>query len=447
MHRFIPNTENDIKEMLEVIGVKSVDDLFIDIPEEYRLKNELNIQDGMSEIELRRHMMNLGNKNKSVDELTCFLGAGAYDHYKPSVINSLVSRSEFYTAYTPYQPEISQGTLKAIFEYQTMMSELTGMYASNASLYDGQTAVVEAAIMAVASKRKCGTVLVSKSVHPESRKALKTYLEHQNVKIVEIEINDGVTDTKDLSEKINKDVAAVIVQSPNFFGIIEDIEPIEEVTHSTKSILIQSVDPMSLGILKNPGELGVDIAVGDAQCFGNPLNFGGPYLGFISTTKKLFRKLPGRIVGQSVDTEGKRAFVLTLQAREQHIRRERATSNICSNQGLNALIATIYLSVMGKEGIKEVGMQCINKANYAIEKITESGKYSLLFNKPVFKEFVIKGDTEINDVNKRLLSDNILGGYDLSKDYSELLNSSLYAVTEKRTKEDIDKLSEILEVI
>jgi glycine dehydrogenase subunit 1 len=447
MHKFIPNTKNDIKEMLEVIGVKSIDDLFADIPEEFRLKNELNIKDGISEIELRKHIMKISNKNKSVDELTCFLGAGAYDHYKPSVINSLISRSEFYTAYTPYQPEISQGTLKAIFEYQTMMSELTGMYASNASLYDGQTAVVEAAIMAVVSKKKCETVLVSKSVHPETIKVLKTYLLHQNINIVEIELNDGVTNVKDLEEKISKDVAAVIVQSPNFFGIIEDIEPIEKVTHSLKSILIQSVDPMSLGILKNPGELGVDIAVGDAQCFGNPLNFGGPYLGFISTTKKLFRKLPGRIVGESVDKDGIRAFVLTLQAREQHIRRERATSNICSNQGLNVLIATIYLSTMGKEGVKEVGIQCINKANYAIGKITKSGKYSLLFNKPVFKEFAIKGNTEIKLLNEKLLNEDILGGYDLSKDYDELKNVSLYAVTEKRTKEDIDKLSEILEVI
>jgi len=447
MHKFIPNTKNDILEMLEVIGVKDVNDLFLDIPEEFRLTNELDLQSGMSEIELRKHIFNVANKNKSIDELTCFLGAGAYDHYKPSVINAIASRSEFYTAYTPYQPEISQGTLRIIFEYQTMMSGLTGMYAANASLYDGQTAVVESAIMAIQSKRKCDTILVSKSVHPESRKVLKTYLSHQNINIVEIEMNDGVTDLEDLKGKLDKDVAGVIVQSPNFFGIIEDIEPIVEATHANKSILIQSVDPMSLGILKSPGEMGVDIAVGDAQCFGNPINFGGPYLGFIATTKKLLRKIPGRIVGESADKDGKRAFVLTLQAREQHIRRERATSNICSNQGLNALLATVYLSTIGKEGFKEVGMQCINKANYAIKKVTESGKYALKFNKPVFKEFAIEGKNDVAEINEKLLNENILGGYDLSKEYEELNKVSLYAVTEKRTKEDIDTLSEILEVI
>ncbi|MEA1974677.1 MAG: aminomethyl-transferring glycine dehydrogenase subunit GcvPA [Bacillota bacterium] len=447
MHKFIPNTKNDIKEMLEVIGASSIDDLFLDIPEKFRFNRELNIPDEMSEIELRKHIQEIASKNKSVDELTCFLGAGAYDHYKPSVVKTIMSRSEFYTAYTPYQPEISQGTLRVIFEYQTMMSELTGMFAANASLYDGQTAVVEAAIMAIQSKKKRGTILVSKSVHPESRKVLKTYLEHQNINIVEVELNDGVTDINNLKEKINKDVAGIIVQSPNFFGIVEDIEPIEKVTHENKSILIQSVDPMSLGILKNPGELGVDIAVGDAQCFGNPLNFGGPYLGFIATTKKLLRKIPGRIVGESVDKDGKRAFVLTLQAREQHIRRERATSNICSNQGLNVLIAAVYLSTLGKVGIKEVGIQCINKANYAMGKITESGKYSIKFNKPVFKEFAIEGNNEVSSINDKLLKENILGGYDLGKDYKEFDKVSLYAVTEKRTKKDIDTLSEILEVI
>lgn len=447
MHKYISATNDDRKEMLKTIGVDSIDDLFADIPKEFQLKEALNINESMSEIEVRNHIKKLANKNISAEELTCFLGAGTYDHYKPSIINALVSRSEFYTAYTPYQPEISQGTLKAIFEYQTMISELTGMYASNASVYDVHTAAAEAAIMAVAQMRKRETILVSETVHPETRQVLKTYLEHQGINIKEIGSVNGVTNVDELEENMSKDVAAVIVQSPNFFGIIEDIEPIEKVTHSKKSVLIQSVDPMSLGILKNPGEYGVDIAVGDAQCFGNSMNFGGPHLGFIATNKKLVRKIPGRIVGQTEDAEGKRTFVLTLQAREQHIRRERAISNICSNQALNALMTTIYLSVIGKNGLKEIGMQCINKAHYAIEEITKSGKYSLAFDQPIFKEFAIKGEKSVDEINKNLLENKILGGYKLEKYYNDLSNTSLYAVTEKRTKEDIDKLVQQLEVI
>jgi len=447
MHKFIPNTIEDKNKMLKAIGVESIDALFTEIPEEFRLRRDLDLPDQMAEMELRRHMSGLGKKNQSIDDLTCFLGAGAYDHYIPSVVKNLASRSEFYTAYTPYQPEISQGTLRVIFEYQTMIADLTGLYASNASLYDGQTAVVEGAIMAVAKMRKRETVLVSKSVHPETRKVLKTYLEHQDIKVIEVGLDNGVTDINDLKDKMSKDVATVIVQSPNFFGIIEDVEPLVEVAHEEKSIFMQSVDPMSLGILKSPGKLGVDIAVGDAQCFGNGLNFGGPYLGFIATTKKLFRKLPGRIVGQTADAEGKRAYVLTLQAREQHIRRERATSNICSNQALNALMATVYLSTVGKQGLKEIALQCIHKTNYAIEKITALEGYELLFDQPVFKEFAIKGQSDVQKIKDKLLDEGILGGYSLATEYDAFKNSALYAVTEKRTKEEIDKLAEVLEVI
>lgn len=447
MHKFIPNTNEDKNKMLETIGVESIEELFAEIPEEFRLGRDLDLPDQMAEMELRKHMRDLGKKNQSTDDLTCFLGAGAYDHYIPSVVKNLASRGEFYTAYTPYQPEISQGTLRVIFEYQTMIAELTGLYASNASLYDGQTAVVEGAIMAVAKMRKRETVLVSESVHPETRKVLKTYLEHQDIKVIEVGLDNGVTDINDLKEKMSKDVATVIVQSPNFFGIIEDVEPLVEVAHEQKSIFMQSVDPMSLGILKSPGEMGVDIAVGDAQCFGNGLNFGGPYLGFIATTDKLFRKLPGRIVGETTDEEGKRAYVLTLQAREQHIRRERATSNICSNQALNALMATIYLSTVGKQGLKEIALQCINKTNYAIEKITAIDGYELLFDQPVFKEFAIKGTSDVQKIKDKLLEEGILGSYSLETEYNTFKNSALYAVTEKRTKEEIDKLAEVLEVI
>lgn len=447
MHKFIPNSKHDKKEMLDVIGVDSIEDLFAEIPEKVRLKESLNLPRQMSEIQLRNHIKQLSKKNQSTDELVCFLGAGAYDHYIPSVVKNLTSRSEFYTSYTPYQPEISQGTLRGIFEFQTMITELTGLYASNASLYDGQTAVVEGAIMAVAKMRKRETVLVSKGVHPETRQVLKTYLEHQNIDIVEVELENGATSKKDLEEKMSKDVATVIIQSPNFFGVIEDLEPLIEITHEKKGLFMQSVDPMSLGLLKSPGSLGVDIAVGEGQCFGNGLNFGGPYLGFIATTKKLFRKLPGRIVGETEDEEGKRAYVLTLQAREQHIRRERATSNICSNQGLNALSATIYLSTVGKSGLKEVGLQCINKAHYAMKKIKALDGVDVIFDQPIFKEFAIQSKHSPEAVQQHLLEQGILGAYDLSQGYPELNKGILFAVTEKRTKEEIDALVKALEVM
>lgn len=446
MHRYIPNTEADSREMLHSMGMKGIDDLFQDIPKELILNRKLNIGDAVSEMEIAKNMKEMGEKNKGTDELICFLGAGAYDHYIPSVIKHLAKRSEFYTAYTPYQPEISQGTLQAIFEYQTMICSLTGMDVSNASMYDGATACVEATIMATENtKRK--SILVSKTIAPEVRKVIKSYTRFRDIKVEEIDMVEGVTDVEKLKTAIDKDTAAVILQSPNFFGIIEDFTDVEKIAHENKSILISYVDPISLAILKNPGELGVDIAVGEAQSLGNSLNYGGPYLGFMATNSKLVRKMPGRIVGQSVDVDGKRAFVLTLQAREQHIRRFKATSNICSNQGLNALIASIYMVTMGKRGLKEVAMQSTQKAHYAMKKLTESGKYKLAFNKPFFKEFALVGPRDVSEINKELLKHNILGGYDLKKDYDNMDNSFLLCVTEKRTKEEIDKLSQVMEVL
>lgn len=444
MFPYIPNSSNDEKLMLESIGIKSADELFEDIPADVRLSRKLNLGNRMSELELARHIKNLAGNNKNSDELVCFLGAGAYDHYIPSAIKHITSRSEFYTAYTPYQPEISQGTLQVIFEYQTMIANLTGMDVSNASMYDGASACAEAAMMACEStKRK--SVIVSKTVHPETRKVLKTYMRFHGVEVVEVDFAEGVTDVEKLKAAVSSATAGIIVQNPNFFGIVEDMTEIEKLSHENKAIFIVSVaDPISLGLLKGPGEFGADIVVGEGQAFGNHLNYGGPYLGFMAATTKLMRKMPGRIVGQTNDVDGKRAFVLTLQAREQHIRREKATSNICSNQALNALTAAIYLTTMGKQGIREVAQQCANKAHYAYDTIIKSGKYKPAFDKPFFKEFAVKGSNNAGAVNSELLNHGILGGFDLSTEYPELANSLLFCVTEKRTKAEIDQLASVL---
>lgn len=446
MHRYIPNTDTDAKKMLEAIGANSIDDVFKDIPKELILDRELNVDGPYSEMEIVNRMSKLSNKNKNTDDLTCFLGAGAYDHYIPSIIKHLAGRSEFYTAYTPYQPEISQGTLQAIFEYQTMMSNLTGMDVTNASMYDGATACAEAAMMA-ADKKKRKSIVVSETVNPETRKVLKAYMKLHNIEIVEVPMEDGVTDLEKLKSAVSKETAGVIVQYPNFFGIVEDMSEIEKVTHENKALFINYVDPIALGILKSPGELGADIVVGEGQSLGSELNYGGPYLGFFATTSKLVRKIPGRVVGQSEDVDGKRAFVLTLQAREQHIRRYKATSNICSNQGLVALMASIYLTTLGKKGIREVAMQNVQKAHYAFKELTKSGKFKPMFNKPFFNEFALTSDMDSSKVNEELLKHNILGGYELGKEYSQLENGLLVCVTEKRTKEEIDKLAKVMEVI
>ena len=446
MHRYIPNTEADVGLMLESIGAKSIEDLFIDIPKELRLEGELDISKPLSETELFNYMKSLSAANRSVDELVCFLGAGAYDHFIPSIVKHLAMRSEFYTAYTPYQPEISQGTLQAIFEYQTMICSLTGMDVTNASMYDGATACAEAAMMAVENARH-SSVVVSKTVHPEVRRVLKSYLKFREVEVIEADMTDGVTDFEKLKPLVESGTAGVIIQNPNFFGIIEDLSEIEKITHANKALLINYVDPISLGILKSPADWGADIAAGEGQSLGNSLNFGGPYLGFLATTSKLMRKMPGRIVGQSEDVDGRRAFVLTLQAREQHIRRYKATSNICSNQGLNALMAAIYMATMGKKGLREVAEQSTKKAHYAMKQLTASGRFKLMFDKPFFKEFAVVGETPGSKINDELLKHNILGGFELEKEYPELKNGLLLCVTEKRTKEQIDRLIGVMEVI
>lgn len=446
MFPYIPITKSDEKKMLEDLGVEGIEQLFEDIPADVRLNRELNIGKSMSEYEVTKHMEHLSKQNKDINQLICFLGAGAYDHYIPSTVKHIISRSEFYTSYTPYQPEISQGTLQSIFEYQTMIANLTGMDVANASMYDGASALAEATAMAVASTRR-KEIIISGAIHPEAKKVVETYGKFKGIKITEIKALDGSTDIEKLKGAVSKDTAAVLVQSPNFFGIIEEIGEVEKITHNQKALLIMSVDPISLGLLKSPGELGADIVVGEGQALGNGLSFGGPYLGFMATTIKLMRKIPGRVVGQTEDVEGKRGFVLTLQTREQHIRREKATSNICSNQALNALAATVYLSTLGKQGLREVAMLSTQKAHYALNAIISSGKYKAAFHKPFFKEFVISSDIDSGRVNETLLKNGILGGYDLGRDDPQLKNHLLFCVTEKRTREEIDQLVNVLEGI
>ena len=440
MPGYISSTPAEQKEMLAAIGIKSMENLFDAIPDEVRFKKKLNIPAGLSEMEVAARLKGLAKQNGNVDDLVCFLGAGAYDHFIPSVIDQLLLRQEFYTAYTPYQPEISQGTLQAIFEYQSMICALTGLDVSNASLYDGASALAEAMLMACRETNR-SEVLAARALDPKSREVLKTYARHQGIKVTEFGFKSGAADIEDLAGKMNGNTAAVIVQNPNFFGVIEDLAEIENIAHQTGALFIVSCDPISLAVLKPPGEAGADIAVGEGQPMGSPLSFGGPYLGFIAAKEKLLRKMPGRIVGQTVDGQNRRGFVLTVQTREQHIRREKATSNICSNQALNALAATIYLSAMGRQGLVQTARLCMNKSRYAYEKLLATGRFKPLWNAPFFKEFALAYDGEVGALNKSLLSSGILGGYDLGQDYPELKNGWLVAVTEKRTRGEIDLLA------
>ncbi|OPL08803.1 MAG: glycine dehydrogenase [delta proteobacterium ML8_F1] len=445
MFRYIPNGDEDRRNMMDYLGIKAIDELFTDIPEPLKFKGELKLDASKSEIEVLEYFEEKARANCNLTQLTSFLGAGVYDHYIPGIIKHMAGRGEFYTAYTPYQPEISQGTLQVIFEYQSMICDLTGLDVSNASMYDGPTAAAEALLMATTQKKKEKIILAS-AISPEIRQVVDTYMKYRDIEVVTIKEKEGLVDFEDLEAKLDGDAAAVLVQSPNFYGLVEDVQRVSELAHGQKALSIAYVDPISLGILKSPGEAGVDIAVGDGQSLGNGSNLGGPYLGFLATTDKLVRKMPGRIVGQTVDVDGKRSWVLTLQAREQHIRRYKATSNICSNQGLNALIASIYMTTLGKEGIKEVAASSLQKAHYAYDKLLATGRFKPAFKGPFFKEFVLLADVEPEVINKKLLENNILGGYDLSKACG-LERGIMFAVTEKRTKAEIDRLAELLEVM
>ncbi len=446
MFPYIPHTEEDIKKMLDTLGMDDLEDLFADVPKEVRFQGDLALEAPKSEIEIRKHMNELAKQNKSTEDLVCFLGAGAYDHYVPSIIKHITSRSEFYTAYTPYQAEISQGTLQVIFEFQTMIANLTGMDISNASMYDGATATAEAAYMAAAQTRR-NQVVVSETVHPETRKVLETYGRFNGIEVITVPSKDGATDLEKMKETVSKETAGVIVQNPNFFGIIEEMEEVEKIAHQDKGLLIMNVDPISLGILKSPGELGADIVVGEGQSMGNAMSYGGPYLGFMAATQKLMRKMPGRIVGQTTDVEGNTGYVLTLQTREQHIRREKATSNICSNQALNALAALAYMSIMGKKGMRQVAEQSYKKAHYALEKIEKETGFNRTFDKPFFKEFMVTAPKDVNEVNEKLMEQGMLGGFSVGTYYPDQKNGLLLCVTEKRTLDEIHQLVKGLEGI
>lgn len=441
---YLPLTDEDRREMLAAIGVKSVEDLFSDIPAEIRLKGDLNLPPALAEYEVLTHLTELASKNKHFHNCVSFMGAGVYDHFIPSVIKHLTGRSEFYTSYTPYQPEVSQGVLQAIFEYQTMICQLTGMDVANASMYDGGTAVAEGAIMGCGATRR-SKALVSRSVSPFYREVLRNYFNSRGLDLEEIPMIDGCTDRDSLAKMLGDDIATVVLQQPNFFGMVENMSGIADMVHEHKAVLVVSVDPLSLPLLQTPAEYGADIVVGEGQGLGVPASFGGPLLGIMAARDKFVRQVPGRIAGETVDSEGNRGFVLTLQTREQHIRREKAASNICSNEALVALGASVYLAAMGPQGMREVAEQCLQKAAYAREKITALSGYGLAFPGINFKEFALTVPGDPAELNKKLLEKNILGGVDLAPFYPELKNTMLFAVTEKRTREEIDALVRVLE--
>ena len=435
---YIPNTAAEQQEMLEVIGVSSFEAL-LEIPETFRLKQPLNLPPALSQMELKREMLDLSRKNRDTDHTLSFLGGGSYDHFIPSAVDHVISRSEFYTAYTPYQAELSQGLLQTIYEYQTMICRLTGMEVSGASLYDGASALAEAALMAMRlTKRK--KILIAKSVHPHHRQVVSTYLSGLPGSCVkEIDIKGGRLLIEDLEHLLDEQVAAVLIQQPNFFGGLESLETLADLIHAKGGLFVVSSDPISLGILKTPGEYGADIAVGEGQAMGNPLSFGGPNLGFFATRRKMIRQIPGRIVGATTDARGQSGYCLTLQTREQHIKRERATSNICTNQALNALAASVYLATLGKQGLKEVATLCLAKSHEAQKKITALPGYTTAFSGPFFKEFVIKCEKPVSQVLEKLLKADIFGGIDLGLNCPALENHLLVCVTEKHRSEDIDR--------
>ena len=435
MYKYFPHTDDDLKVMMEKVGVKNFDELYAQIPESIRFRGDCQISSEEAETGVRRVFDLLGSQNK---QLTCFAGYGVYDHYTPSVIPNLLQRSEFLTSYTPYQAEISQGTLHYIFEYQSMMAELTGMDISNASMYDGTTAAAEAMMMAVAAGKKVDKVLVSGGLNPRTREVIDTYALHHGIELVTIPLKDGVTDLSTLKAQLStlEGVAGVMVQQPNVYGIVEDFTGFAEACHEQKALFIMDSVAADLAVLKTPAEWGADIAVGDGQSLGVPMQFGGPYVGYMCCTEKLIRKMPGRIVGMTKDNRNQRAFVLTLQAREQHIRRQKATSNICSNQSLMALWVTVYLSLMGKQGMKEAAQLYYAGAHYLCDELLKTGRFHLAYDKPFFNEFYVKYDGDVDALYQRFIDAGFLGGVKLE-------DGLLFAVTEKRNKVEIDELVKI----
>lgn len=433
MHKYLPHTKEDIQEMLKITGASSLDDLFSSIPNKLRLKKPYNIPSQLSDIELTQHMMALSNQNQT---LTIFRGAGAYDHYTPSIVKALISRQEFLTSYTPYQPEVAQGTLQYIFEYQSMVCELTGMDVSNASMYDGSTATAEAMFMAYAQTGK-DTLLVSDTVNPKTIDVIKTYAHYRKLHVKVISSKNGITDLDVVQSEIT-DKMGLIVQNPNYYGIIEDYTGFAELIHQHGGLFIMNSEGQALSLIKTPSAYDADIACGDLQSLGLPLSFGGAYLGYLATKMKYVRKMPGRICGVTTDVDGKRAFVLTLQAREQHIRRAKANSNICSNQSLMALAVTIYLSTMGKEGLVKVAEESMKGAYYLYYKLLKTQKFDIVYDQPFFKEFVLKANFDVDAFEQKCLANGILGPLIINQ------NQLLFAVTEKRTIEEMDQLVELV---
>ena len=440
MTRYTSATDADRTEMLATIGVGSIEELFADIPARVRLDRPLALGPGLSEQEVFEEFRALAARNVSAEDEISFLGAGMYDHYAPALIDSIILRSEFLTPYTPYQPEISQGGLQAMFEYQTAISELTGLPVSNASVYEGPSAVAAAGYVARYTNGR-GRFVISRGVHPHSRETLRTQAHAWEMEVVEAPLNAGATELTDLSD----DVSAVIVQQPNFLGAVEDLAHIAQATHEAGALLIAACDPLPLALLKTPGECGVDIAVGEGQSLGNRLDFGGPSFGFFAATEALLRRMPGRIAGETKDVDGKRGFVLTLQTREQHIRREKATSNICTAQALNALAGVIYLSWLGRRGIVELVELMLQRAAYARERLTKIDGVTQIHEKPVVREFAVELDAPVQKVIARCREQEVNPGYALGRDYPEHENGLLVAITERRTRADIDRLADVLQ--
>jgi glycine dehydrogenase subunit 1 len=437
--RYTSATDADRREMLEAIGVGAIEELFKDIPEAVRLREPLRLPDGMAEQDVYDHLRSLASKNRHADDEVTFLGAGMYDHYVPALIDSIVQRSEFLTPYTPYQPEISQGGLQAMFEFQTAISELTGLPVANASLYEGPSSVASAGYLAKLDNRRTKFV-ISRGVHPHSRETLRTYSKGFGSIVVETPLDDhGATDLSALADAVDDDTSAVILQQPNFLGTVEDLAPLAEAAKRTGAVVVCAVDPLTLGILRPPGELGVDVAVGEGQSLGNRLDFGGPSFGFFAANESYLRRMPGRIAGETVDVEGRRGFVLTLQTREQHIRREKATHNICTAQALNALMGVIYLSWLGKRGIVELGELMLRRTAYARDALG----LEALNPGPVVREFAVRVP-DLDGVFQRARAEGINPGYRLGRDYPEYSDGLLVAITERRTKRDIDRLAEVV---
>ncbi|HZR44010.1 MAG TPA: aminomethyl-transferring glycine dehydrogenase subunit GcvPA [Ktedonobacteraceae bacterium] len=446
---YVPNTDEEQQAMLESLGLSSIEDLLEPVPEDVRLRRPLDLPPALPEPDLKRLLSRMAAKNKNLDTTVSFLGAGTYDRAIPSVVPHLQRRSEFVTSYTPYQPEVSQGMLQAIYEFQTMVCQVTGLDIANASLYDGSTALVEAVLMALGPGGR-GEIVVSMGVDPQYRQVLHTYAFARGFSIKEVPVQNGVTSLEALDGVVGSSTAAVVIQQPNFFGCVEDVRAIEPIAHRGKTLFVTAItEPASLGILAPPGTYGADIAVGEMMSFGNTMSFGAPALGFMAAKQKFMRLMPGRLVGQTIEEGGKKqtGYVLTLQTREQHIRRERATSNICTNQSLLAVGATIFLAVLGKQGFRELGELCLQKAHYAFRQITAIPGFEAAFSSPFFDEFVIKLPVPLNKLQQRFEQADIIGGYPLGQSYPGMDNCMLFCVTETRTKEDIDYLVSVLKEV